>query len=258
MKVLIVGDLIIDIYKICRIKALCQEMAHPSLVQVQSFEKHGGAGLVKMNIQSISAGQVIANHIYSPILSKKIRIGIEELRQWVCRIDDDAVGTWKSLPKDIYSEVHSNEYDLVIISDYCKGTLDMQTAMMVVEECTRGRYQKPLLVDTRGRWDWYMGADFVFASDLEYRPSMKNYFKHVIHKAGAKGCYLDDMHIPPSNPAIKPFDVCGAGDVFLAAFAVEYLRQKMDNLESCCEFANHCAGISVGHWGTYVVKSEDL
>jgi len=64
-----------------------------------------------------------------------------------------------------------------------------------------------------------------------------------------------DGHIYPSEQ-VKMFDVCGAGDTFLAGLTYKMLQREP--IGPCIEFANKCAGIAVQHRGTYTLKKEDI
>ena len=53
------------------------------------------------------------------------------------------------------------------------------------------------------------------------------------------------------------FDVCGAGDTFLAGLVTAYLSSKQ-NMEESIIFANKCASFAVKKLGTYAIKKEDI
>jgi D-beta-D-heptose 7-phosphate kinase/D-beta-D-heptose 1-phosphate adenosyltransferase len=52
------------------------------------------------------------------------------------------------------------------------------------------------------------------------------------------------------------FDVCGAGDTFLASFVFQHLLAK--SIEEAIQFANKCSRLVVGKFGTYTLTSEDV
>jgi sugar/nucleoside kinase (ribokinase family) len=55
---------------------------------------------------------------------------------------------------------------------------------------------------------------------------------------------------------LKLYDVCGAGDTFLAGLTYEYLNTS--SLEHAIIFANKCASISVTHFGNFIVRHQDV
>jgi sugar/nucleoside kinase (ribokinase family) len=50
------------------------------------------------------------------------------------------------------------------------------------------------------------------------------------------------------------YDVCGAGDTFLAGLTFEFLRTS--SLNDAILFANKCASISVAHFGNFVLTQD--
>ena len=59
----------------------------------------------------------------------------------------------------------------------------------------------------------------------------------VIVTLGSKGCRLKDKTYPVDKVEIK--DLCGAGDTFISALCVYYLKTK--NIDEAIEYANSCA-----------------
>ncbi|MHA2055385.1 MAG: PfkB family carbohydrate kinase, partial [Candidatus Hodarchaeales archaeon] len=54
---------------------------------------------------------------------------------------------------------------------------------------------------------------------------------------GSKGCRLGNKIYPVNKVEIK--DLCGAGDTFMAALCVNFLKNK--DIDIAIEFANACA-----------------
>jgi sugar/nucleoside kinase (ribokinase family) len=74
--------------------------------------------------------------------------------------------------------------------------------------------------------------------------------EHLIVTHGAKGCeYMDNMY--RAKP-IEVVDVCGAGDVFLAAMVVKHLETGDMNI--ALPFANEKAAISCQSLGAVCVS----
>ena len=65
-----------------------------------------------------------------------------------------------------------------------------------------------------------------------------------------KGCKLGDKHFPVEKVEIK--DPCGAGDTFLAALCVNFIKTK--NIEKAIDYANECATIVVQKKGVTTVN----
>ena len=65
----------------------------------------------------------------------------------------------------------------------------------------------------------------------------------VIVTYGKEGCIYNGKRYPSPVPR-ETRDVSGAGDTFLAALAVAYVKENK-NIDSSIEYANECAGIVV-------------
>ena len=67
---------------------------------------------------------------------------------------------------------------------------------------------------------------------------------------GAKGAgYLNHLHRAPATEIV---DVCGAGDVFLAALVAKHLETQ--NVDTAIQFANEKAAKSCTYMGTVCVS----
>ena len=71
---------------------------------------------------------------------------------------------------------------------------------------------------------------------------------------GGNGAVYNNKHY--KTKPVEVFDVCGAGDVFLASMVKQYLETK--SMEESIIFANKCASMSVTKMGTYVLCREDI
>ena len=75
----------------------------------------------------------------------------------------------------------------------------------------------------------------------------KTFPTELIVTLGKDGVRYKDHAI--STPPVEAFDVCGAGDTFLAALAFEYVQSK-DILKSI-NFAIKAASVTIQHVGVY-------
>ena len=76
----------------------------------------------------------------------------------------------------------------------------------------------------------------------------------LIVTMGEQGARWNDKVYP--TEACDVFDVCGAGDTFLAALVYEQLAT--DSIEKGIQFANHCSRLVVGKFGTYALTTQDV
>ena len=83
--------------------------------------------------------------------------------------------------------------------------------------------------------------------------------KHVILKAGKKGCFIkskSERFWIPAHPSAKCIDTTGAGDTFTACFL--YALRKGLSLPECGQFANSGASICIEQVGASgIIKNID-
>ena len=75
----------------------------------------------------------------------------------------------------------------------------------------------------------------------------------LIITAGADGCIFKNKIYPTKK--VDVHDVCGAGDVFLAALVIGWLETK--KLITAINIANNSASLSVAKHGCYTVSREE-
>lgn len=247
MRVLVIGDLIIDHYKWCKAVKLAPEACAPVLQVEKENISEGGASLV--------AQQLCALREYPDMdcvfgsKSEKHRIFAE--RTLICRIDRDSYHLTDPRPQIFNVFIH--RCDIIVVSDYGKGTFDEALARDIVN------LGFPTFVDSKHHIEWWKGATYIFPNEHEHNGLVKEDFPNIIRKLGAKGCSVNEHLVPTESQLV--YDVTGAGDVFMAAFVHKYtLMAKTPclNLIECAKYANKVAGVSVRHMGTYVVKPEEV
>jgi bifunctional ADP-heptose synthase (sugar kinase/adenylyltransferase) len=263
MKVLILGDMIHDVYRHFTASRLCPEAPVPVLIKEKKYSSAGGAGLV--------AGQFTAltNDVASAVLlagsySQKERVFADD--RLMVRMDDDSSSVLNTGEYLTAIETHLllHKPDAVVVSDYHKGALTADLASWLVHKVNE--LGIPLFVDAKKTWHYYRGVFAIFPNQQE---PIVRVAKHTVQKLGAEGCRVDGVDIPQHRPhAVR--DVTGAGDCFLAAFVYKFLENKhwfspaCDEsvnawaLQNCARFANKVAGISVEYVGTHVVTQKEL
>ena len=119
MKVLVIGDIIIDKYVYGTSTRLSPEAPVPVVTQERIVETIGGAGLVYENLKSL--GVDVTLYDYDQPKSIKTRVMCDG--HYVTRIDNDYDVNGKEILDDILNK-DFQWYDYVILSDYDKGVLD--------------------------------------------------------------------------------------------------------------------------------------
>lgn len=164
--------------------------------------------------------------------------------------------------------------DIVIISDYGKGAL-IDVHALISHAKALG---KTVLVDPKGHdYSKYRGADLVkpninemrelcggWDSEDQLAEKARNLLKHgdfggILLTRAADGMSLfsateDPIHI--QTVAKEVFDVSGAGDTAIAAFAVA-LSRGHPLADAVC-YANKASGIVVGRFGTAVANEQEV
>ncbi|WP_069632140.1 D-glycero-beta-D-manno-heptose-7-phosphate kinase [Campylobacter pinnipediorum] len=173
VKILVVGDLMLDHY----IWGQCDRISPEAPVQVvkttNETYKLGGAGNVVENLISLGAKVNVASVIgedntgekiieilkqvgadTSLIIKEKgressIKSRIMASHQQVVRIDKESIGDI-SMQDDFVSMITKNlsYFDLVLLSDYAKGVLTDNVCQSIIKECNK--QNKYVLIDPKG------------------------------------------------------------------------------------------------------------
>lgn len=163
--------------------------------------------------------------------------------------------------------------DVVILSDYGKGGLTHVTRMIELARAAN----KPILVDPKGDdWARYSGATVITPNRSEFREvagSWKSEAELADKAAAVRASFqLDALLVTRSEEGMslfdasgahheatraqEVFDVSGAGDTVIAAFAVA-LAAGAGGVEAV-RLANRAAGIVVGKFGTAVATADEV
>jgi D-beta-D-heptose 7-phosphate kinase/D-beta-D-heptose 1-phosphate adenosyltransferase len=172
-----------------------------------------------------------------------------------------------------------NECDIVVISDYSKGFVSPAIARAILARAHEtGR---PVIVDPRPQnREYYRGCDYVTPNWKESRgllrlpdaePTPDNTAEtaralaaelsaHVVLTLGPHGmmfCSRDGSEqFAVPTLAREVFDVSGAGDTVVAAFALA--RASGADHATAVAIANRAASVVVGKFGTATVTAEEI
>jgi bifunctional ADP-heptose synthase (sugar kinase/adenylyltransferase) len=237
MRILVIGDACIDEYRYGEIRRVNPESTAPLLNFENSEEKMGMAFNVAQNLKAFGAEVTLC---VSEQLSRKIRYIDRRTSEHLLRVDQDV----EAQPYDF--SVPLEDFDAIVISDYNKGFVWNET----IKEL-RHQFKGAIYMDTKK----HNLADFPdIYIKINEREMSESYSlpdpEHLIVTYGAKGCdYMDNMY--PAKP-IEVVDVCGAGDVFLAAMVVKHL--ETGDMDIALPFANEKAAISCQSLGAVCVS----
>lgn len=297
-RILVVGDAMLDRYFEGETARISPEAPVPVLKVEQVFARAGGAANVAINVAALgmpvtllayvgddsdaaalrallAAADVNCHFITVPNRCTIVKLRALSKRQQMLRMDfeDGFADCDHSEILAAFSSLCDN-HDLVILSDYSKGTLAAVTSMI---KLARAAF-KPSLVDPKGRdFERYRGATMVTPNLSEFRvvvgetadeagllaaaEKMRHGLEldHVLVTRGEEGMTLVSERREPLTIAARAqevFDVTGAGDTVIATLA----GAVASGLEfgQAVEIANAAAAIVVGRKGTASVTAEEL
>ncbi|MBA4372223.1 MAG: D-glycero-beta-D-manno-heptose-7-phosphate kinase [Thermodesulfovibrio sp.] len=249
----------------------------------------GGEAAVVGTVGHDRAGEMLAAMLESEGISTggifetkrptTIKTRVIAHNQQVVRFDrEDSTYLGGKVLKDISGYIASvlGNFDAVIISDYKKGMISGSLVALTVKLAMKR--QLFVAVDPKvGHFNFYRGVSLItpnmseasLGSGIEIRDDstlhkagrklLRNlHLKAVLITRGEDGMSLftnnSTVHIP--TVAQKVYDVTGAGDTVISAFALAYAAGA--TLEEAAELSNHAAGIVVGEVGTAVATPAQI
>lgn len=288
-KVLVIGDTMIDHYIFGNVTRLNPEAPHTVILNHLSDKRLlGGAANVAANLASTTDCKIdylgvvndeVADRFSDFGISStdKFAQPVLEKKRFICgssyllRVDE---GTRYSINANevcdfLKKKSEEKIWDLILVSDYNKGTVTKEVLCCALEIAKKhGTY---VIVDlkTIDNMDFYK-------FDLNQRLILKsNQFESVgllpggrsgilakFTTLGDKGCrffteeWFCGFDVPVLNKN-EVRDVVGAGDSFLVGMACSYLEHGLD-FKKMAETGNKFAEAKIRHFGTYVLKKEDI
>ena len=238
--ILLIGDNCKDIYQYGTIDRLSPEAPVPVFVPTYSEERDGMAGNVFNNLEALGCH---VNYLHGET-SVKTRIIDARSKQQIVRIDKDI----QSTPITFETEI-PKVYDAIVVSDYNKGTVSYE---VIVELIATGI---PIFVDTKKTDLERLQGAWVKINDLEYS-KITSECSGLIVTHGAHGASVIHHDITCPAPNVEVSDVTGAGDTFLAALTVEYL--KTTDIAKAVQFAVQASAVTVQHSGVYAPSLQEI
>jgi len=297
-KILVAGDIMVDKYLIGSTERISPEAPVP-VVNVENEERRlGGAANVASNLSSIGCDVTLiglvgkdnqGEFVVSELKSKQIK------NEVIVDSDIQTITKLRILSKnmqlirlDFEKKIPNNKqdylikkfkkiiqkFDLVIFSDYAKGSLFKINEL--IKTCNE--FNIPTLIDPKQKnTEIYRGATFLKPNFLEFQAMIQSVpnseeikvkaldliqklnLKALIITNGSKGISLfekDGKVFEQKAFANEVYDVTGAGDTVIAVLGA-FLACGTD-LKKSIFFANKAAGIVIGKLGTSFITKEDL
>jgi D-beta-D-heptose 7-phosphate kinase/D-beta-D-heptose 1-phosphate adenosyltransferase len=296
-RILVVGDVMLDRYWHGATQRISPEAPVPVVTLQDSEERPGGAANVALNLAHLGAqvkllalvGKDDAANTLAELLTQaeiecellatdlptitKLRVICQH--QQLLRVDFEKTYHQHAAQQPLLTafEQQLANTDLVIFSDYGKGTLQQVSAMLLLAKA-RGVIT---LVDPKSNdFSVYAHAHFITPNFKEFTAVVGNvkddeqlqqrareliqqhHLQGLLVTRGSEGMSLVTAtlydHLP--TKAREVFDVTGAGDTVVALLGLGLACQM--SLHDAVAMANQGAGIVVGKLGTAFVHPEEL
>lgn len=242
VKITLFGEICTDIFIYGNIERLCPEAPVPVFKPIKTTMNKGMVGNVAENIKSINKNLEVIVHCQKKVLTKT-RYVHEKSNQMIIRIDEGENDNIDILEIDnkIFNDIKTS--DLVIVSDYDKGFLDLETLNII------GKNSKISILDSKKKLTDEIVKNFTFLklNESEYHNNLHlSNFSNVLITLGSKGVMFNNKIFPTNTPK-ETIDVSGAGDTFVASFALKFFQTN--NVYESIQYANENASIVVSKRG---------
>ena len=242
-KILVVGESCQDIFCYTGCARLAPEAPVPVVVPQQTITNYGMAMNVQRNILALGEKcAIVTNPNWKEVT--KTRYIYKNTNQMFIRVDqnDDQIDRCNT------ADMVLEDYDIVVISDYCKGFLTTEDINYIASnhDC--------VFLDTKKKLGaWCAPVKYIKINNYEHERTAdtlpESLREKLIIAPGSRGCQYRDKVYEVESVDIK--DVSGAGDTFLSGLVVKYLETQ--NIEESLKFANECATTVVQKKGVSTV-----
>jgi len=284
IRVLVVGDVMLDRYWHGDVTRISQEAPVPVVAVTRVEERAGGAANVALNCAALGARvdlvSVVGNDrdgswladaalaggvhkialISDSVMRTTVKLRVIGQRQQMIRLDFEGSPCQESLERmDHAFQAMVLGCDIVIASDYGKGALRYVQDLIQMAKAAG----KPVFVDPKGDdWTKYAGAALVKPNQIEL-DQLRNKSDMlavgaVLTTRGADGMCLETASIYIDQLAYTRdvADVTGAGDTVMAVVAC--MRAAGRPWPQAMYLASKAAGIVVGRLGTAAITRQEL
>lgn len=242
-KILVIGELCYDVFIYGECKRLSPEAPVPVFNPIDRQISKGMAGNVARNIRAITEDyDVDCMHQGEVII--KTRYVDKGSNHMFLRVDEGEYGNISPLALTEQRKELIRQADAVLVSDYNKGFLSEKTLYEIAT------LAKKSFLDTKKKLspETILAYTFVKLNEEEFEKnntSDRNLLLKIIATLGGKGAKYMGM-LYPTEPK-ETIDVSGAGDTFLASFAIKYLQ--LQDIDVAINYANKMSSIVVSKRG---------
>ena len=297
VSVLVVGDVMLDRFWSGGATRISPEAPVPIVAVTHNECRAGGAGNVAVNLAALGAKTILSGICGTDESAELLRSAVEAagVRWSVCPSAAETIVKLRVLSRNqqllrmdfeqslaIHADdlfigqvtPHISDVDVVVLSDYAKGTLDR--VQDIIAGCREAG--KPVLVDPKGKdLERYRGATLLTPNLSEFeavvgrcdteaellergealRESLE--LQALLVTRSEHGMTLfQESTAPVTLPAKarEVYDVTGAGDTVISVMAGAL--GAGESMESAMALANTAAGLVVAKLGTASVTPEEL
>jgi len=295
MKIIVVGDVILDTNHICTTTRNAPEANIPVYNVVETINILGGAANVAKNLKNIGCDVEIVSIIGHDIPGSQLRllVGENDIKNTFFR-DPGRKTVHKNRTfcnntlvhrydiedtRDISAEMQyllvnhiksQPDISAIIFSDYNKGVLTHYVCEELIAYASANNIYTFVDPKPNGAIKYkncfcfklnLLEAETISGKTSKYDiiQYLKQYIhcRHIILTCGEHGLYVDSIehHITGSNP-IDVIDVTGCGDSVLAVSTYIYLKTL--DIFRACKIANHVARKCVSNIGNYQISNTDI
>ena len=239
-KVLIIGDSCVDEYIYCTTNRFCPDAPVPVLKPESYVCTEGMAGNVADNLRALGVEVELisnANQI------KKTRYVDERTNHMFIRIDEGEDDIFPVAKKTL-DGIDWNQYDAVIISDYCKGFLTEDEIAYISNQ-----HINTFLDTKKSIGNWASNINFIKINEVEsnqnktFLENNDSFYDKVISTLGSKGARYKGELFPVDKVDVR--DTSGAGDTFMAGLVYAYITHIYgsfdEQIHTAIKFANKCS-----------------
>jgi len=249
-KVLLIGDAGEDIYHYGSCERLSPEAPVPILRHSHTEVRDGMCLNVRNNLLAFG---VCVQVLHNERMIRKERFIDLRTKRHLLRADFGESAVLDPCPKEVVDDVDFTKLDAIVISDYDKGYITDEITKAVTSNARW--YNLPVFVDSKKTDLSAFEGCIIKINKIEHGNARIFPRKcELIVTTGKNGAIWKD-EVFPTEPC-DVFDVCGAGDTFLAALVSEYLVGG--SIGDAIRFSNKCARLVVQKFGTYTLQEEDI
>jgi rfaE bifunctional protein kinase chain/domain len=296
-RLLVVGDLMLDRSWFGDVERISPEAPVPVVRVARVEERLGGAANVARNaaslgcqtrlmgivgsdepghqLEALAAQDGITTQFWrDPVLPTTVKLRVIGRQQQLLRVDFEAQPPGALIDAKLESVcTQVAGHDVLILSDYGKGTLQRIESMIAAANAAR----VPVLVDPKGDdYARYRGATVLTPNRAELRAVVGRWhdeadlarraqalrselqLRYLLLTRSEEGMTLfgaeGSVHV--AAQAREVYDVSGAGDTVVAVLGA--MLACGESMEAAVKLANRAGGIVVGKLGTVAVGLDEL